>query len=177
MKFLKKLYECFFEWHIKGTSYEGADVIISHAGGDKVGGEPGAINEYIETIIRDIYAKTKLPIIAQAEVAQCIRDLPLVGNIPFQSESPTYLDTVDVAKMQLDICKEHGWTRPLVVSCQPHLWRVVKVFEKLGVPVLIADVPKMVFEPKCSQFWMRNAWLNNPRDLLCRLYWLVQGKI
>jgi hypothetical protein len=193
MSFLKKLLGCFFVWRIGRTSYEGADVIISHAGGDREDGDPGAINWYLESIIRDIYSSYRgpdgkpLPIMAQGEVAQCLKNLPIVGHIPRQRDyqkgagSKAYLNTIDVVKIQLEECRKNGWKHPIVVSYQPHLWRLLAVFEKEGRGTLsgiaVAHVPHFVYEPRCSQKWMRTPWLNTPREVLCRLAWLFTGKI
>lgn len=179
MRFLKTLFECFFVWHVRGdlARYEEADVIIAHAGGDKIDGRPGDINMYLEKIIRDIYDVYRLPIIAQGELARCLTDLRLVGNIPEQRANNRYLSTVDVAKLHKKICAEHFWNKPLIVSYQPHLWRAIKVSEKIGLDVIAANVPKYVFESKCSQIWLRHWLLNAIREIPCRLLWLIQGKI
>ncbi len=174
--FLRKLWGCLTVWHLEGTDSNDADVIITHAGGENIAGEPGLINAYLETVVREIYSRKKLPIVAQGELARCLSDLPLVGHIPRQAESPRYIDTVDVAKIHLDVCRENGWRKPILVSFQPHIWRAMMVCQKLGFEVQIAQVGE-VYDKDCSQKWLRSPWFNTPRELACRVVWLLQGKI
>lgn len=174
--FLRKLWECLTIWHLAETETDTADVIIAHAGGENTKGEPGLINAYLEKVVREIYARKPLPIVAQGELARCLTDLTLVGHIPRQAESSTYIDTVDVAKWHLAVCRENGWTKPILVSFQPHIWRAMMVCRKLGFEVQIPRVGE-VYDRKCSQWWLRSPRLNNPRELACRIIWLVQGKI
>jgi hypothetical protein len=176
--FLKTLFGCLFVWHLKGTSdLTGGDVIITHTGGEITDGWPGKINDYLERVVRKLHDETGLPIIAQRELAQLITDLPLVGNIPRQSESPAYLDTIDVCKIHKKVCEENGWKHPILVSYQPHLWRGMMVARKLGIGVIVPEIKSGVYDKECGQRWMTTPWLNTPRELACRLLWLFQGKI
>lgn len=178
MHFLKTLWGCLFVWHLKGTSdFAGADCIIAHAGGETVNGQPGKMNELLEKVVRTLHQKTGLPIIAQGELARCITDLPLVGNIPRQAESSMYIDSVVVTGIFKQICNNKGWKHPILVSYHPHLWRGKMVAEKLGMKVIIPEIEPGIYDKECSQKWMRSRWLNTPRELLCRILWLLQGKI
>jgi hypothetical protein len=51
------------------------------------------------------------------------------------------------------------------------------VSQKIGLDVLLADVPIIVFDPESKQWWMRSAWQNYPRELACRVVWVLLGKI
>ena len=183
MNFLEKIAHCIFVWHIRPSTDEElkkADVIISHAASDYADGRPGKINEYLASIVLALHEKTGLPVIAQGEVALClISKVPLYGKIPCQRELPQgdYLDSVGVAQMQKKICNENGWKHPILVTCRPHMLRALLVSEKAGMDVLIADVPKAVYDWRVRHWWMRNWWLNNLRELPCRIVWLLQGKI
>ncbi|MFA6551966.1 MAG: hypothetical protein WCT19_00500 [Candidatus Paceibacterota bacterium] len=192
MRFLKTLFECFFVWRFRPNKidhsicspcpfYEDVDVIIVHAGGDRVDGQPGEINKYLVDAIFDVTVciKRVLPVIAQGEMTQCLADtdFPLLGNIPSQRNNGAYIDTVDVAKAHKRICEEYGFKKPILVSYQPHLWRAYMVSKKIGLDVIVADVPDCVYEPECSQKWMRHWYSNAVRELACRLVWLFQGKI
>lgn len=175
---LRTLWGCFTVWHLKGTDdFSGADVIIAHAGGETSDGRPGRINRFLEQVVRGIHAKTRVPILAQGELSRCIIDLPVVAKTPRQAESTDYLDTVGVTEFFKKICDQNGWKRPILVSYHPHLWRGKKVAEKLGMEVIIPEIQSGIYDPKCSQKWMRSPWLNTPRELACRLVWLLQGKI
>src|SRR5205085_2550074 len=102
-------------------------------------------------------------IVAQAELIPHLACLPMAGRTPFQRESETYLDSVDVTTIFQRFCEKNKWKRPILVSYQPHLWRGVMVARKLGMDVLIAEVPAAIYESDSSQFWMRSPWLNYPR--------------
>lgn len=178
MGFLKKIFGCLFIWHLEATGdLHHGDVILAHAGGETVDGQPGKINEYLELVVRKIHKETGLPIIAQGELARCIPDLPLIGSIPRQAESAHYIDTVVVTQIYKQICNENGWKRPILVSYHPHLWRGIMVAQKMGMEVIIPEIRPRVYDPECSQWWMRSTWFNTPRELVCRLIWLFQGKI
>jgi hypothetical protein len=174
--FIKTLLGCFLNWNMKGDSIEEGDVIIAHAGGIAIDGSKGKINDYLESVVRDIHRKTRVPIIAQGELARYISDLTLVGSIPCQSDSKSYIDTVFVAKIHKQICDQYGWKKPILVSYQPHMWRGMMVSRKIGLDVIVAPT-KAVYDTQCSQWWMWTLLINTPRELLVRLLWLFQGKI
>lgn len=178
--YLRTLFGCLFTWHLKQTgNLSDGDVIITHAGGETVDSNPGKINKFLEGIVREIHKQTgsRLPIIAQGELARCISDLPLVGEIPRQAESEEYIDSLYVAKIHKEICDKNGWKRPILVSYHPHIWRGMMVARKLGMEVIVPEIPRGVYDRDCSQRWMRSPWFNTPRELACRLVWLIQGKI
>jgi hypothetical protein len=177
VSFLGKFFGCLFAWSLQQTDLLGADVIIAHAGGEAKDGTPGPINRYLEEVVRTLHEKTGLPIIAQGELAQCITDLPLYGFIPKQSQSPRYIDSVDVAKIHKQVCNDNGWRHPIVISYGDHLWRAIMVSRKVGFKDVRNLRMKTVYFRECSQWWMSSPWFNKPREILCRLVWLVQRKI
>ena len=180
MSFLKTFIECFVVWRAKGTFMPNdgrADAILVHAGGNATDGSPGEINRFLALVVRQLHTETRLPIIAQGEIVPCLHGLPLYGYIPTQKEYVKYLNTVDVAQMQKAVLEAQGWKHPILVSYQPHIWRAGKVLKKIVVDVLMADVSQVVYDKRCVQKWMRSPWLNYPRELVCRLVWLFQGKI
>ncbi len=178
--FLRKLWECFTVWYVPPSRdlYKG-DVIISHAGGVALDGSPGKINEHLEAVIRGLHHNNPaLKVIAQGELVPCLGGLPVVGNIPTQQEAlPAYIDTVDVTEIFKKLCDKNGWKHPILVSYQPHMWRGLKVCEKLGMKNVLVAPTAGIYDPNCSQRWMISPRLNTPRELACRLVWLLQGKI
>lgn len=178
--FLKTLWECLFVWHLKGTSnFSGADCVFAHAGAYTTAGEPGKMNEYLVEMIADLYQKTRLPIFAQGEMARLLiaRGIPVAGSTPTQAESEEYLDSVGVTKVFKTLADKRGWRRPIMVSYHPHLWRGKAAAEKIGMEILVPHIRPGIYDSECSQVWMRSPWLNTPRELACRLVWLLQGKI
>lgn len=183
LSFFKLMWDCVFYFEASvSLSLEGADAIIAHAGGENSQGEPGEINYFLAHQIRDICKSLgDLPIVAQGELAPCIPDLNLVATTIRQAESVVsgkgYIDTYQVARFHLEKCREMGFQKPILVSYHPHLWRAKKVSEKIGLPVLIPKIKAGVYDRSCSQIWMRSPWLNTPREILCRVFWALQGKI
>ncbi len=175
--FPRKLWEAVTIWSPKATPTFGADVIITHAAADFVDGTQGPANHYLEQVVRRLHIETKLPIIAQGELAQYIRDLPLYGNIPKQSESPHYVDSVEVARIHKTVCDEYGWRHPILISYSHHLWRAKMVTRKAGFTDIRNLEMKSIYYRGSSQWWMASPVLNISREILCRLVWLVQGKI
>ena len=177
MNFLQKILECLFVWNLEETDLSGADVIIVHAGSDSADNSPGPINIHISEVVRSIHEKTGLPIVAQGEVAQCLTDLPMYGVIPKQSDSIHYLDSTDVAKIQKQVCDENSWNHPILVANGHHLWRVKMVTLKVGFADTRNPKIKSVYFWGCKHWWMKSPWLFIPREFICRVVWLLQGKI
>jgi hypothetical protein len=178
--FLTTLWGCLFVWHLKGTEdFSGADCIFAHAGAYTVDGKPGKMNEYLVEVVIGLHKRTVLPIFAQGELARLLteRGVPVVGSTPLQAESKEYIDSVYVTRACKKLCDQNGWRRVIMVSYHPHLWRGKAVAEKLGMEVIIPKIRPGIYDPECSQKWMRSPWLNTPRELACRLVWLLQGKI
>ncbi len=174
---LLKLISCFANWNLPSTSLDGADVIISHAGGAALDGTPGPINEYLASEIRRLHAETGLPIIAQGEVAECLKDLQLFGKIPKQSESPTYVDSTYVARIHKQVCDAHGWKHPILITYSHHLWRAKMVTLKAGFQDVRHTQLRTIYFASCSQRQMISPLFNIPREILCRILWVLQGKI
>lgn len=108
MRKLKLLWQCFTVWNTPpSANFKDTEVILAH-GASETPYRPGRTNEYIAGIIRSLHDQLKIPICAQGEVTQLIRDLPLVGNIPRQCESARYLKTRDVALYQKKVCDQNG---------------------------------------------------------------------
>lgn len=183
--FLVRLFRCLFIWYLPASSdWQTADVILCHAGSDTVNGEPGDINGYLVLKMKDILDQTgNQPVIAQGEFARALELAGYRGVVTSNKRQldrkpgEPYIDSVDVVRTQIQICRKHGFTRPLLVSYQPHICRAAWVMERQGVTPLIPPIPSQIYDTRAEQKWMRSPFLNTPRELLGRIVWLLQGKI
>lgn len=183
-QFIKKFFQCIFIWHVPAEDTRDADAIILHAAGtNRPDGSPGPINDYLADIVCQIHALgQRFPIVPQGEVisslAGKINKSYLYGDIPLQRDSlKGYLDTEDILRMQKSVCAEHGWKRPILVTTRPHMLRALLVARNMGIDAIPYEIPQTVWDPANEQIWMRNPWLNLPRELLVRVVWLFQGKL
>lgn len=178
--FLKILWECFSVWHLKGTEdLSSADCIVAHAGAETNSGHSGRMNKILGEKIKEILRDHPLPVIAQGELAKHLEGIGVrvFTQTPRQLECKEYIDTVWVTNFFKKICDQNGWKKPVLLSYHPHLWRGKMVAEKLGMEVIIPLIQSGIYDPECSQWWMRSSWFNTPREIACRLVWLLQGKI
>jgi uncharacterized SAM-binding protein YcdF (DUF218 family) len=80
-------------------------------------------------------------------------------------------------RIQKRLCDENGWKHPILISFHPHLWRAMMVSKRVGLDVLIPNVPNLPFDRRVIHPWLRYRWTNALREIPCRLLWLFQGKI
>lgn len=177
MRFLMRLWECLTVWNLTPTSLQGAQAILAHAAGENSPTDPGLVNDYLGSLVRNLYHQLHIPVIVQGELANCLKEIPLEAKSLRQSESSTYLTSRDIAQWQKSECYKRGIRCIVLVSYYPHFCRGMWVTEKLGLKVLVPPGLKEVYDPGNSQWWARNKFLNRPYELLIRLYFLWRGWI
>lgn len=172
---LQTLWQCFAVWHVKPTSLQGAEAILSQAGGNIDKETPGKINEHLATIIRELHEQSQLPLILQGEITPCLPDLPILAQTPQQQDAHRYLSTRDVCLFQKRVCEERGFRRVIVVAFGHHMWRAVRATERVGLEVLVPPGIQNAYDPKSSQWFCRSPFLFVPREIMVRLYFLMRG--
>lgn len=176
---LKRLWECLTVWRVSPTSLEGAQAILAHAVGENSPSDPGLVNEFLASRIRELYRELQLPVIVQGELKLCLPDIPLTAVSPRQAETaPNYMNTYDIALWQKAECDKLGANRAVLVSYYPHYWRAMKTTEKVGLIVLVPSGLREIYDPNNSQYWARHKWVNRLYELLvARPYSLLKGWI
>ncbi len=141
--------------------------------------DPGLSNKAIAEIVWNIAQKRGLPMILQWEVAYALPDEPdnltVIRSHRIKGE---YLDTMEVLSQTKEIMGKQRWEKAIVVAHPSHIWRVKKMFEKMGVKIIIPsglrDIP---FDPQSEQWWTRNIFFWILREIPVRLICLAKGWI
>lgn len=143
----------------------------------KIGGGSSPCNEKIATMAAKI---VEVPAILQWEIADILketRDFD-VFRIEKHRIEGKYLDSEEVLSQAKIICNNNGLKCPLVIANKMHLprvsWQAEKIFGKGNFFCLSVDAG---YDPKSTQWWTRGPtrwWL---REVLVRIFLLLQGKI
>lgn len=170
------LWDVVTKWSLSTSSLREAQAILAHAAGENSPTEPGLVNEYLASLVRDLYHLLHLPVIVQGELARCLTNIPLLGVSLKQSESaPHYLSTYDIALWQKQLCDKLEIKNVVLVSYYPHYCRAVWTTEKLGLKVIVPRGLKEMYDPMNSQKWVRSALVNRPYELAARLQFYAKG--
>ncbi|MFH0952463.1 MAG: hypothetical protein V1838_04780 [Patescibacteria group bacterium] len=178
MSTLKQCWNSVFCWNIEISplvSLVNAEVVMALSFGRRRQ-EPGIVNVMMTETISHLSTKYQLPVIAQAEIADCLSNLEVAGVVR-RCLDGRYLDTHEVVRQMAAICRRYGWKRAVIVAHPHHLWRVVKVAEKFGLKLIIPNIGKIRYDSHSVQLWTRSAWLFIPREILVRWLYLIQKKI
>lgn len=178
MRFLIKLWQCFFTWKVKPeeSSLGRSQVVLAQSLGYREK-DPGLSNRALAKVVASLYHGFGLPLVLQWEVADCIPELPKVGVIRKHRREGEYLDTYEVLAQSAEICKAHGWQRAILVSHPDHCWRVKKTAERLGFKVTVPDTSLVPYDPESCQPWTRTRAKFLLRELPARLFCLLKGWI
>lgn len=164
---------------ISPTTLDSAQAILAHAAPLTLKGEPSITNERLARVIRYYWDALKIPIVVQGEVERCLRDVPIDYRYKSleQHESDTYIRTIDIARWQKSVCDAHGWSCVIVMSFHPHLWRVVRVTEKLGLTVRVPYIPAIPFDRESVYARTRHECVFAPLEIAQRLDYIRRGWI
>lgn len=181
MRFIIKLFQCFFCWRIKPDSEKeiaSADVIISQSFGSR---EPyygfGISNEKLAILVWRIHLKYRIPLILQWEIADCIPDLPKAYVVEKHRIEGEYLDTYECIYQQRVFCQTKGWQKAIMIAHPDHYWRCMMVAKKLGFKVIAIDTSSVPYDSLSSQPWTRSAIRFIPREIVARLIYLFTNKV
>jgi hypothetical protein len=188
LAFIRKFIGCFLNWGRPDSrgDVHSAQIILTQAASNLIGGGPSITNYDLGMRAMSLHDETGLPVFPQAEVRLAIikidPEASLVGETPLNAEtslsSKEYADSGDIASLQKKYCDERGYTRVIVVTFVPHIWRAVKVYEKLGLKVIVPPyLPKMKFEMALAQSRWRRPITAYLYELLARLVFLFTGRI
>jgi hypothetical protein len=162
------------------------------SGGRRTDGTPGLMNELMAKVVRTL--PTHLSIFAQGDLADLLPNDQLLAVTPTQNglddtrkkwlesigvkkKAPFYIASRDMALWHKKMCDEHGFKHPILVAYNPHMPRAYWVSRKVGLDVIIPKIPPPVYDPLCSQPWMRSPLKNYPREFGARCLDFVLGNI
>ena len=160
-----------------------ADCIITHAGGRRVDGSPGLMNELMAKVVKTL--PSHLSIFTQGDLADLLPNDQLLAVTPPQNASdetrrdwlesigvikkaPYYIESRDIALRHKKMCDERGFKHPILVAYNPHMPRAYWAARKVGLDVIIPKIPPAVYDPLCSQKWMRSRVYNGLREIGAR---------
>jgi hypothetical protein len=192
---LKRGFQIPFVWTVAQFGrIDQADCVITHAGARNNDGNPGLLNEAMSSALGLIQEYRSLPVFAQGDFAPCINPRELAGVTPWQGDpeevrrvwlesigvkkkAPYYIESWDVALWHAKVCREHGFKRPILLSYNPHIVRAYWASKQVGLDVIVPWIPKAVYDPNCSQPWMRSRVRNTLREIPARYRDLLLGHL
>jgi hypothetical protein len=178
---IKTFFGCFIIRRLKPQDPGQADVVGAFSFAFLKDGF-GRSNKEMARVVEDIHKGWDLPIMSQWEIAYAVQDQEskkaLETIIEKHREEGKYLDTLEVAEQMAEQMKKRGRKKILVVAHPLHVWRAVKILQKLGVKALVAPLLWSVpFEPKSEQWWTRNRFFWTIKEIPIRLGSLLKGWI
>lgn len=178
LKFLE-LWKCFFNWKVEPsakTELSNAEVILAQSFGFCESGHSKS-NKALARIIDDLHQTYGVPLILQWHIADCLPNLPKAGVIYKHRTERKYLDTYEVLSQSMEICREKGWWKAIIVAHPDHYWRVKQVAEKLGFEVVSIDTTSVPYDRKSVQFSTKNICFWLPREIVARIVYFMRGWI
>lgn len=170
---LKKLPAIILERTIQPFNSANSEVIIALAFGQRPTPSDDKINQALAQIVREEYLRTKLPIIAQREIANHLTDLDPI-SINEHRKKGQYLDTLEV----LSQAHDQGYKKITLVAHPDHLWRTAQVAKKLEFEITgIANTRSVGYDNLSTQKWTKSRLRFVPYDTLARLVYLKNGWI
>jgi hypothetical protein len=184
---LRKIWQCLNCWEPPLASPDEiatAQVIVTQAVEYDRDNTPGPGNAILAEIAFR-YARTcNLQVIPQKELLGAARPtmpcVAVVGNTPMRTAAgvrPAH--TATVCREQAEICRQHGWTRVLVITFPDHWWRTVMCYRKLGLVPLVPYMPShqeaRYYGPNAIRWHMRRRWTFRIYEVAARLYFLYKG--
>lgn len=175
MHFLRKIINCLIKWHIAPDSEKKlmeAEVIVAQSFGLRKNGEHCQSNVEMGRIINQLCQKFDIKAIPQIEIAECTECKNIISIVQKHQIPGEYLDTYEVIRQAMEICKEKDFKKIIVVSHPDHVWRCKKIVEKFGFKAIIPDTSKVGYDPKSDQIWTTHKFLFIIREIPSRLLYL-----
>lgn len=173
------LFQCFFYWWKKNPSgdFIEGDVVVALSFGFRKD-SPGLSNEAIARLVEKLHQVLSLPLIFQWGIADALKLKPdSLFVIREHRVKGKYLDTYEAVVQTREIMLERGWKKVIVVAHPWHVWRVGKVFEKMGIETIGPLFKNIPFDSQSQQLWTRNFFWWIIREIPSRLIYLARGWI
>ena len=183
MEWLITLFRCFLDWRNcsgRPEDFTHAHAIVTQACSRLRNGSPGPGNLILAAVTRNLHDKYGLPILAQEEVPMAAPELPYayIAGGSKDGKSTWSWNTYTIARLQARECDARGWHRVIVVTVPSHMFRALRVYEKLGLEAIPAPMPRRGYlHPKSVHWSARAEPLLYLRELLCRILFLLQRRI
>lgn len=178
---MKMLLECLWRWRVQPSStvnLRTADAVLGQAFGLRGILDPGESNRALAAVALELHRSHGLPLILQWEIADAMpMNTLVVAKVEGHRVSGQYLDTREVLLQAHSACRRNGWNRVVIVAHPHHMWRVVRMVEKLGLTPIIPDVRSVPYDSKSMQWWTRTVYFWVPREIATRLYCFMRGWI
>jgi len=194
MKFLKKLWQCFFAWNVvvsSETKLDKADVIVAFSFGD--GESSGKSNRELADIVLRLHRQLDIAVLAQKEVYNALPiDItnmkpPFVAEFrPFvddMSSTPKYPNTrrvyigVNFFLNELRFTKPYGFRfHPIFVVHPAHMWRIQQMarLDPLFEEFYIADTSSVSYDRRSFQWRTRRKINFVLLEIPARIYFLLR---
>lgn len=135
---------------------------------------PGLSNEVMaRKLVWEIFKMYHYPMILQWEVAAALPEKPIdLWEIKKHRKKGKYLDSYEVALQTVEIMKKHGWRKIILIAQPWHMWRKIKIFEKMGIEIIIPPELWIIpFDKKSDirQWWTKSWFLWIIREIPARL--------
>lgn len=142
--------------------------------------DPGYSNRILASAISTRPRLRALPKILQFEIADCLsistRDNPLFLRV---GDPSSYVNTREVLTEEVQLMKNWGLRRPILVAHPYHVGRCAAVARKLGISPIVPFwlTEAAIFDPNSSQPWTRDpkSWYRKERFVI--LYFKLRGWI
>jgi len=159
-----------FQWRVTPSSEEelkAAQVIIGLTG-------PGS-EETKARIVDELRLEYGIPCIVQSHLAPY---LSIENDMVVGGQEGAYVDTFAVLSQVREIWRDNGWEKAIIVAHPDHLWRCLKVAEKLGFEVCSPKIDIPYDRNKEGSPFVHNHQLTfRPREIGARFRELLKGRM
>jgi len=181
MNFIQKLWACLSVWKVAPDrlylSFKDVQAVLGQSFGQGKNSTPGKSNEALALLAGEISQRFQTPLILQWEIKDGLKPMRNCWVIENHEKQDTYLDTYEVIRQSVKICKDNKWTTVAILAHPDHVWRVKMVVEKFGLKTVIVDTSDIPYDPESTQKWTRSKKQFVIREVAMRFYFLLRGWI
>lgn len=182
--------ELLLTWKVPYSKLEGlknADAIFAFSFGQGENKTPGSINQALAHSAKNLHQKTKLPILAQWEIADALKKLK--SKVVYSAYPQNgFMNTKEVAD-QFSVYSKKLKVKTVIVIAHPdHQYRCGEILKKLGFRVLFAkvedylpaggwqkfDCDKDGYWPQSTHPWTRSRIKFIPFEIKKRLEFFIK---
>ncbi len=181
MNLFLKLWSCFFTWKVgmdkDSTIGTYADVLLGLSFGIGQNNTPGASNKALALHAERINKEYKIPLILQQEISIGMNSASSYSVIGSHGKRGKYLDTHEVIRQAVEVCKRNKWSTVATLAHPDHAWRVKMIVEKFGLKALVVNTANVPYDLMSTQKWTRSKRQFVLREIAVKLYFLLRGWI